>query len=811
MFAYGEENQKGKFTDPRDGNVYEWVKIGSQVWMAENLRFKTSEGSWCWKNQEESCEIKGRLYHWNAAIKAAPPGWHLPSDEEWKELEISLGLTREQADLDGFRVDKHGLLAGTIKKKNAWPEIHKGKPVVVTNESGFSAIQTGIYSNGSFDHDPYTGWWTSSGNDTHAWIRHIGFFDNTIGRVMNRKHFAFSVRCVKDKTEYSTRVFDAAAKGHLDQLKQILKGDGTLIDKTDRNGKTPLHHAVINKRHDMVRYIIKKGANLDIRDEISATPLHYAAHTGDTDLVTLLLDSGSDALHSRARWKKTPLHVACERGYPNVVSVLLDRGADMEARTEQRRTALISVARESGSLEVIKMLIDRGADINARDISDDTALTLAAWRGFEEVVNYLIMKKSVIPEEQKWSALWMAAENNLSRLYHYLIERGLRPEQALKKHPTLIHYAAAGGSVEIVSSLVKKGFDPLLTDKDGWTPLHYAASQGENDIIEYLIKYGIDKNSRNKKGETAYHLAVFREFPDTAKILKKMGVDSNEPAFPDLKGPYMGQPPPGDEPELFLPGIVSGHYDAHCTIVFSPDGKEACWTEMYPPREKGYGTGGVMTMKMVNNRWTYPVKSEKMKGEPFFSPDGKRLYFLSIDPLPGDQKGGKENIWYMNRTANGWSEPVPVDQIVNSMKMHWQISLDKRGNLYFADWNRIYYAEKSGKTFKKPVDISQLYNNPTLKGFCPFISPEGDYLIFSSKKIAGGRNTDLYISFKKKDGTWTDRIHLGDEINASLHDIGAFVSPDGKYLFFTSVGKDRPWGIYWVDAGFIERLRSKNL
>jgi uncharacterized protein (TIGR02145 family) len=199
VFAYGEKKQKGTFTDPRDGNVYEWVRIGSQIWMAENLRFKSSEGSWCWKNQESNCRNKGRLYNWDTAIIAAPPGWHLPSDEEWKELEVTLGLTREQADSEGFRVDNRGLLAGKIKKKSAWPESYEGKPVVVTNECGFSAVQTGFYSNGSFDHDPYTGWWTSSGNDTHAWLRHIGFFDNTIGRVMNRKKFAFSVRGVKNQ------------------------------------------------------------------------------------------------------------------------------------------------------------------------------------------------------------------------------------------------------------------------------------------------------------------------------------------------------------------------------------------------------------------------------------------------------------------------------------------------------------------------------------------------------------------------------------------------------------------------------------
>jgi len=81
---------------------------------------------------------------------------------------------------------------------NTLPEEYKGKPVKVTNETGFSAVQTGIHSHDEFSHDGYTGWWTSTAVDSTAWIRHIGFFDNTIGRVLNRKEFAFPLRCVKD-------------------------------------------------------------------------------------------------------------------------------------------------------------------------------------------------------------------------------------------------------------------------------------------------------------------------------------------------------------------------------------------------------------------------------------------------------------------------------------------------------------------------------------------------------------------------------------------------------------------------------------
>ncbi len=197
---YGQTTDKksGTFTDPRDGQVYQWVKIGNQVWMAENLRFKTDSGSWCWENKEENSKNRGRLYNWAAAMQAAPPGWHLSSDEEWKELEKTLGLTKEQADQEGFRVDKDSLLAGKIKRTDAWPNEYKGKRLIITNETGFSAVITGFYALDEFTHEGYTVWWTCTDDKETAWLRCIGFFDNTISRLKNPKKFAFAVRCVKD-------------------------------------------------------------------------------------------------------------------------------------------------------------------------------------------------------------------------------------------------------------------------------------------------------------------------------------------------------------------------------------------------------------------------------------------------------------------------------------------------------------------------------------------------------------------------------------------------------------------------------------
>ena len=166
--------------------------------MAENLRFDAGDGCWAWNNDEATVAERGRYYDWAAANRAAPPGWHLPGDEEWKQLEMFLGLSREEADRSGERGAPEGVLAGRLKAAGRWPVEFQGQPVPVTGETGFSALPIGWRAQEQFFHEGYTGFWSRSDVGDQAWIRGLHFFDDTITRVLNSKGFAFSARCIRD-------------------------------------------------------------------------------------------------------------------------------------------------------------------------------------------------------------------------------------------------------------------------------------------------------------------------------------------------------------------------------------------------------------------------------------------------------------------------------------------------------------------------------------------------------------------------------------------------------------------------------------
>jgi uncharacterized protein (TIGR02145 family) len=180
-------NYDGSVT--HEGKTYKTVAIGEQVWMAENLNYNAS-GSRCYNNSEANCNIYGRLYNWDTAMRVCPSGWHLPSDAEWSTL---MQFINPSCSLIGA-CDNAGKL---LKATSGWDNSYSGGSGNGTDEFGFAALPGGYgYPDGSFrDVGMYGYWWSAD-----VWHRGMYHYDAKVYRNTHSdgKAVLFSVRCVRD-------------------------------------------------------------------------------------------------------------------------------------------------------------------------------------------------------------------------------------------------------------------------------------------------------------------------------------------------------------------------------------------------------------------------------------------------------------------------------------------------------------------------------------------------------------------------------------------------------------------------------------
>ena len=280
--------------------------------------------------------------------------------------------------------------------------------------------------------------------------------------------------------------------------------------------------------------------------------------------------------------------------------------------------------------------------------------------------------------------------------------------------------------------------------------------------------------------------------------------------WPALSGPLLGQTPPGTEPEIFAPALVSRADSRELNAVFSPDMKHFMFTReingVFKMHFSHQDESGLWSKpRIAAPSLTYPGHADV---DMAFAPGGQRLYFISKRPLAGHALDAY-NIWYSDRTARGLLPPVALGPEINGLENQYYPVVVGDGSLYFATQRADslgqfdnYRAQFRDGRFDTPVNLGPAINSEFSEGDI-FVDADENYLIHvsSGRPDSLGRG-DLYISFKQPDGSWSEDQHMGDAINSPDIDYCPMVTPDGRYFFFTR-GKD----IYWVDASVMEQFR----
>lgn len=512
-----------------------------------------------------------------------------------------------------------------------------------------------------------------------------------------------------------------------------------------------------------------------------AAEIHDVAQAGNLDSVAALVKADPTLVRALDRLQRTPLHWACRGVHFDLVRFLIDHGAYVNAVDVNGVTPLHSVA-SRGHTDAAKLLIEHGAGLDVKGKLDlGTPIHYAAQGGHVEVVKLLM-------------------------------ESGASLDARTIEERTPLLVAVAAGKSDVVNVLVDrlKTGDPdglRAKDFDGTSALHLACLNGDTACVRMLVLAGADVNVRNTIGQSPYDLAVDGNSPGLIELLTSSGADQGAQQFPALKGLYLGETPPGMTPKLFGKGIVSTSRGVHSTVTFSPTLDEAVWNDR----------DTICVMKMENGVWRAPRKIPFFRPNygldaPFYSFDGKRIYFLAGQLSP-EGMSGDQDIWYISRTSDGWSEPILFDSVVNSVPIHWQISMTNKGDVYTS--NRAIFCSRfdNGRHMTPemlPAIINNVPDSTQMAGTIgPLISPQGDYLIFNRFNPRPSFAVDFLISFRKPDGNWTQPQDLGAKLGGS--GMAARLSPDGKYLFFMSdrPGSARERSIYWVDAKIIDELKHR--
>lgn len=257
-------------------------------------------------------------------------------------------------------------------------------------------------------------------------------------------------------------------------------------------------------------------------------------------------------------------------------------------------------------------------------------------------------------------------------------------------------------------------------------------------------------------------------------------------------------------PQKFLPGIVSTDENFEFIITLSLDGEQLFFTRRIEKADV------IMVSRRTRDGWSDPSPFAPLNDigafEQHASPTQTRFYFSRMAPPPGmttedppktrAEEAMLVGVWYIDSTESGWSEPV---YCTHGM----YVTTSYNGAIYTTD-----IREPVGISCSRLVDgkygelemLGSAINSPE-PGAHPCIAPDESFIVFDSERAEGLGKSDLYVSYRDENGNWAEAINLGEPINTQGVDFCPSLSPDGQYLFWSSNGD-----IYWVSIEAVKRL-----
>jgi Tol biopolymer transport system component len=271
--------------------------------------------------------------------------------------------------------------------------------------------------------------------------------------------------------------------------------------------------------------------------------------------------------------------------------------------------------------------------------------------------------------------------------------------------------------------------------------------------------------------------------------------DTRDTTFLPIPYPH---PLPDSIAKIFLPGIVSND-GLDFNACFSPDGKT-----FYFSRSRN-GKYIIMECRYDGNKWSGAKSSPLFdtsfsNTDPFIATDGS-LYFISNRPRNNTDTLDDYDIYRMSQRGDSYLAPEEITS-VNSDSTEYYVSVSASGNIYFASYREgqldLFVSKRKDKGYEIPVNLGPVINSASNE-HDPLVAADESFLVFNSDRPGGFGEADLYISHYR-DGAWQMPVNMGSRINTGTYEYCPYLTPDGKYFFYSSEQE-----VKWISSSILRK------
>ncbi len=398
----------------------------------------------------------------------------------------------------------------------------------------------------------------------------------------NKKHFATCLlgalvllisvnsgysRVIKFEDAQKQEFFEAINSGNINKVKMDLNNNALLLEETNERGLTPLLFAAEADQTEIVKFLIKKGANIRFKNGRGYQAIHFASKNGNLETVKLLVDAGV-SVNEKMADGTMPINFAAQSGDYKTAIYLEENGADIMAIVSNNANLLMWSAM-GGNTALYDRYEAKGVSRDLRDNDGDGPLHWAASGESGEMVKHLVNKMNYDINEKNnkgATSIQIGLEWGKLNTTKAFFELGVKPDEKNSTGGNWLHSAARTGNAELIEYLIEKGCDINAHNSNGSTPLNDAALSGNlrtvelmvdngakintkdclaegcnkvdgsplhnsvwrnPEIVKYLIKQGANVNAVNQNGQTPLHISTFGRCIECVRVLVEGGADLN--------------------------------------------------------------------------------------------------------------------------------------------------------------------------------------------------------------------------------------------------------------------------------------------